>query len=273
MLLSNAENGAEKQPPVHKATRQSGGSNGNGGPPSPGGMFCCASCGRPMADIHEALNRERQLAERLLEEHEAFKQSLSNDIYECFNQQLVGTLLHFQGFEQIQHKDPAEAQEIFRLAMQLLRDTLDEARRIANRLKPPVLDDFGVIAGVNHLLYEMRRSSAAEIEFLPSGDLESISFSMKNTAFRIIQELFANACNHGKSQKIRLEMSCNESILRIAIKDWGVGFDPAKLSEENFGLRMIQERARLLNGRTTIHSAPGKGTRIVVDLPLSPADK
>ena len=118
----------------------------------------------------------------------------------------------------------------------------------------------------------MRRLDGQEIEFRPTGDIEDISPSMKSTVFRIVQELLGNACLHSNSEKIRLEM-IREKVFCIEIEDWGVGFDPANVSDNSFGLRKIRERASLVGGQVIIDSALGKGTRIVVELPISNAEE
>ena len=63
-------------------------------------------------------------------------------------------------------------------------------------------------------------------------------------------------------------MTQRDDYIRIEVQDWGIGFDPRKVGDGHFGLEGIQERARLFGGSATIKSALGKGTRIVVQLPL-----
>jgi signal transduction histidine kinase len=275
MLFFGIDRKAEKSPPRRKAFHP-GRARAAIGAALPAGIPRCANCGLPLLDarksLHDArkaLRRERRLVARLLDESETFKQSLSNEIYEAFDQQLVGAMLHFQSFEPTQRENPAEARRIFHAGLELLQNTLDEARRIANRLQPPVLDDFGLTACVNHLLGEMRREGGPAIEFLTRGDLDGISPPSKKAAYRIVQELLANACRHSGSLRVRLRMARRGRSLHIEIEDWGVGFDPAKVPEDRLGLRKIRKRAQRLGGRAVIHSAPGKGTRAVVALPLS----
>ena len=61
--------------------------------------------------------------------------------------------------------------------------------------------------------------------------------------------------------------------VRIEIRDWGVGFDPKAVPKNHFGLEGIRQRARLLGGKCSIRSKPGKGTRIIVELPVVPRDE
>ena len=90
----------------------------------------------------------------------------------------------------------------------------------------------------------------------------------ENAIYRIVQEGLANACKHGKSERVRVALVQQGSGLRVEVQDWGVGFDPSRIGEQCFGLEGIRERVRLLGGQSTIESAPGKGARIAVELPL-----
>jgi len=91
---------------------------------------------------------------------------------------------------------------------------------------------------------------------------------LENTIFRIVQESLANARRHSQSMKVRIRVVQREDGIRIEVQDWGVGFNPRKIAEGHFGLEGIKERTRLFRGAFTIRSSPGKGTRIVVQLPL-----
>jgi signal transduction histidine kinase len=226
----------------------------------------------PILDAYKALQWEQHLVGHLIEKHEAFKQSLSDEIYESFNQQLVAALLHLQGFEQKQKENLDEAGDIFRSAMKLLRETIEEARRIANRLKPPVLDDFGLSDSIQQLLDEHCHHDSRGIEFLPSGNLHRISPQIKNAAFRIIQDLLEIARDQVGSEKIRLKMIGKDRCLRIDISNWGAKFDSGQGTETHFRLQKIRGHANLLGGRTVVRRTSGKGTQLVIDLPLAKVD-
>jgi signal transduction histidine kinase len=87
--------------------------------------------------------------------------------------------------------------------------------------------------------------------------------------YRIVQEGLTNARRHSHSDRILVSLKQRDNRLRIEIRDWGVGFDPQTVHENRFGLQGIRERARLLEGRCRIKSKPGKGTCIVVELPVT----
>lgn len=270
MLLSKSVDRKKRRTPLSKAFRRRH-DDGGPDPGRPNGAPSCPNCGLPQTSLHKALQWEQRLVGRLIEEQDAFKQSLADEIYEGFNQQLIGALMHLQNVARLQQENPAEASETLNAGLDLLRDTLDEARRIANRLRTPVLDDFGITESINQLIYDLRRLGAPEIDFLRCGDLECIAPRIKNAAFRIVQELLRNACHHSGSGKVCLQIVRDDRLLRIKIDDFGLGFNPRTVSEDYFGLRKIRERARLLGGRAIVQSEPGQGTRILIELPVAPA--
>jgi signal transduction histidine kinase len=86
-----------------------------------------------------------------------------------------------------------------------------------------------------------------------------------------VGRLIRNACRYSKSKKVKVELTQHDGQLRVAVRDWGIGFEVDRVYEGHFGLEGIQERARVFGGRVVIKSAPRKGTAIVVELPLNPA--
>ena len=124
------------------------------------------------------------------------------------------------------------------------------------------------MAAVAHLVNEQRLQYEQKIEFRGEVSFHRLVPILENAVYRIVQEALANACRHSKSDRVRVEVvQCND-VLRIKVQDWGVGFDPAAVREDHFGLEGIRERARLLGGSTIIESSPRQGTSVTVELPL-----
>ncbi len=92
---------------------------------------------------------------------------------------------------------------------------------------------------------------------------------MQNTIFRIVQELFGNACRHSRSPRVRVALRERDGRIHLSVRDWGVGFDSEDTPKQRFGLQGVRERVRLLEGRVTIDSAPDEGTEVSVELPLN----
>lgn len=216
----------------------------------------------------QALQAKQQLLGQLLDVHERHRQLVAYEIHDGLTQPLVGALMSFESLQQFQHQQPDFPWDDFQAAVQLLRQSLDEARQLMSGLRPPVLDESGIVAAVDFLVHEFQKRGTAKIEFVHHVKFQRLAPPLEDSIFRIIQETLTNACRHSQSDNVRVELAQQGDRLRIAIRDWGIGFDPDKVERNRFGLRGIRERARLLGGQASIDTGPGRGTEVVVDLPL-----
>jgi PAS domain S-box-containing protein len=216
----------------------------------------------------EAVQKEQQLLRQLLELQERDRRLIAYEIHDGFAQQLTGALYNFEAFNRLRAEHPEKAQQSFDTALRMLRQSLADARRLIGGLRPPILDEFGIMAAIDYLICESRQRGEAAIEFSHQVQFDRLAPPLESALFRIVQECLANACRHSQSRTIRVELRQEGDRMGVDVRDWGIGFDPASLQEGRFGLQGIRERARLLGGRVTIDTAPGRGTHVCVELPL-----
>ena len=220
----------------------------------------------------EGIKKEQELLRRLLDIHEQERQLIAYEIHDGFAQQLAGALFRLQAFRETLARDPAEAWKGFDSGMHLVCCAIDETRRLIGGLRPPVLDEFGVVEAVQNLAYEQNKGGGPVVEFEQNVGSERFPPPLENAIFRIVQESLTNATRHSRSDRIRVSLIQRGNRVYIDVRDWGIGFDPAAIEEHRFGLQGIRERVRLLDGRMAIESAPGEGTHISVELPLAAKD-
>jgi signal transduction histidine kinase len=125
-----------------------------------------------------------------------------------------------------------------------------------------------IAAAITHLVNEQGRLKGPKIEYRSGVNFDRLAPTLENAIYRIAQEGLTNACQHSKSEKVRVSLLQREDRAQIEIRDWGVGFDTKTVRENRFGLEGIRQRARLLGGKCSIRSTVGKGTRIAVELPV-----
>jgi len=220
-----------------------------------------------------ALRKEQRFLRHLIDLQERERKLMAYEIHDGLAQQLTGALLKLQSLETtLELQDSPAVRKILDDVLHLIRESVAEARRLIGGLRPPILDESGIVAAIEYLCGERRQSGQLQIEFVERVQFHRLAAPLEVALFRIVQECLTNACRHSQSPKISVELSQLENRVRLAVQDWGVGFDPQKVKGERFGLRGIRERVRLLNGAADINSAPGKGTIIIVDLPLAEGD-
>ena len=218
----------------------------------------------------EALERERRTLEHLLRSSDHERQLIAYEIHDGLAQQLAGAIMQFQTHAHLREVKPQRATKAYDAAMTMLQQAHFEVRRLISDVRPPILDESGIVAAIAHLVHEQRHLKGPKIEFHSKVEFGRLDSILENAIYRIVQEGLTNACRHSKSKKVRVELMERDHHLLIEIQDWGIGFPPNAAKEGCFGLEGIRQRARLLGGSCVTDSVPGSGTRIIVELPVIP---
>ena len=221
----------------------------------------------------EALAKEHRNLRHMLRSSDNERQLIAYEIHDGLAQQLAAAIMQFDAFDHLKTTKPKQAADAYNAGITMLRQGHFETRRLIAGVRPPILDEEGIVEAVAHLVHELGRDKGPKIENHSRVDFDRLDPTLENAIYRIAQEALTNACKHGKSDRISVSLLQREDLLRIEIRDWGVGFDPKTVPKSHFGLEGIRQRARLLGGKCNIRSTAGRGTRIMVELPVIPRDE
>ncbi|MEI7848289.1 MAG: sensor histidine kinase [Chloroflexota bacterium] len=155
-------------------------------------------------------------------------------------------------------------------AVKIINDLIVQVRELSRKLRPAMLDDFGLVPALSSLCERLGQFSELEIKFEhPDLDLRLPS-EIETGAYRIVQEALTNIIRHARARQAWIKIRLETDRLIITIEDNGQGFVVADTMAvtKSMGLSGIFERASLLKGSLTVDSSPGLGTRISVWLPL-----
>lgn len=214
--------------------------------------------------VESALRNEREFLEYLLHLSENDRKLIAYEIHDGLVQYVTAAAMHLDSFT---HSLPdAVARDNLDTSLKLLRDALAEARRLISGLRPPILDEAGVVTAIAYLVNE--QSDDCRVEFTADVTFDRLPPLIESALFRICQEALTNIRKHSRAKHAQVALTQDNDLLRLSISDDGVGFDPATVTPRSFGLQGIRERSRLLGGQATIDSSPGRGTRIEVELPI-----
>lgn len=215
-----------------------------------------------------ALRRERRTLMRLLESHDHDRRMIGYELHDGAAQHIAAAILHLDAFRQLNRTEPERAEEAVLAAHDLLALAHHEVRRLISGVRPLVLDETGIAAAVAQMIEEQASDGRPQIDLrarLRGGRLPTL---VENAAYRIIQEALHNAVRYSGAERVLVSLRQDARRLCIVVRDWGSGFDPSQIRSGSFGLEGMRERARVLGGRCRIHSAPGRGTRVVAQFPL-----
>ena len=200
------------------------------------------------------LVKEYQNLKHLLHASDHERQLIAYEIHDGLAQQLAAALMQLQAFDHLRDKTPKDAAKAYDAALTMLQQGHFEARRLIAGVRPPVLDESGVVEAIAHLVHEVGRDKGPKIENRSRVGFDRLDPILENAIYRITQEALTNACKHSKSERIWVSLLQRADRLRIEIRDWGVGFDPRAVPKNHFGLEGIRQRARLLGGKCSIRA-------------------
>jgi len=154
-----------------------------------------------------------------------------------------------------------------------IRKVLQDVRNFGQDLRPPMLDDLGLLATLRWLTNRQKEQYGIEADLRVLGSERRLLPETELTLFRIIQEALRNTERHAEASKAEVEIEFGEGKIRVSISDNGKGFELsgglADLPRTGkLGLAGMEERARLLSGNMRIQSEPGKGTTVMIEVPV-----
>jgi len=151
----------------------------------------------------------------------------------------------------------------------LIDKTIDEVRGMAIRLRPGMLDDFGLLDALDWYTKDFSKRTGITCRFSQDSMID-VDDLVATAAYRITQEALTNVARHAFATQVRISLKVKNQDLLLTVKDNGCGFKPQNLENSHcLGLVGMRERAALVGGSLDLQSRPGKGTRVQFLLPLA----
>ena len=228
---------------------------------------------RGLADRVEARTAElRLLAAHVEALRETERGALARELHDELGQLLTGMRMELDAAERVRARGADARAELARL-QDLLDATLAAARGVLARLRPRILDDFGLVAALDWLTADTRRRSGLDVRFRADPEDFEVPAEVATGVFRIVQESLTNALRHASARAIRVGATLDAEGLVATVADDGVGLGPpAQRRAGSLGLLGMRERARALGGTFEITSPSTGGTQVTVRLPSPRAE-
>lgn len=213
----------------------------------------------------------RQLATHLQLVEERERKRISRELHDEAGQSLLCLRLQLEMIENGLSRRQKETRDRIRSAREQVESIIVEIRRLLAALSPNVLEQFGLVAAIRHLLKEFLKVFRAHVEVhinLP--ERLEVSNATSMVIYRFVQECLHNILSHAQADTVKIQAQLDDGWLRWQVTDNGVGFELNAVQdyEHSFGLRGISERIFLMGGTIEIISSPGSGTSITAHLPL-----
>ena len=201
---------------------------------------------------------------RVVEAQELERRRLARELHDQTGQELTSVLLGLKAVEEAR-SDNERAEALAAVREQVV-ETLHDVRRLAVELRPKALDDFGLVAALEHLrdTFSEQTGMRVDLEANVGGRLPS---DVETALYRIVQEALTNIVKHAQARTVSIVLARSALAITAVIEDDGRGFTPGD-DGDGLGLLGMGERLALLGGKLKLESSPGSGTTIVAEVPL-----
>lgn len=216
----------------------------------------------------KTLRQEEQLKhmQALIAGEEKERSRIARDLHDNIGGLLSAAKMHFQ---LLIKKQPAPEENVdLNKTLELLDQAAVEVRHTAHNLMPETLIRLGLETALVQFCEKISSSASLKIDVQVYGWEESLSDNQNLLIYRIVQELLNNVLKHAAATEVLVQINRHDKLLSLTVEDNGKGFMPEGLSV-GMGLTSIEMRVQALSGKMEIHSVPGRGTSVFIQLPLS----
>ncbi len=212
---------------------------------------------------HNAQLAEQARVSAIVEE----RQRLARELHDAVSQQLFAISMTATAVGRTFEKDLGRARRQVELIEEMASVAQSEMRALLLHLRPVYLEGKPLYQGLSELIREIQAKAPIEITLDMDAGLELVK-GIENHLFRIVQEALSNTLRHAKADKMEIIVVRRSDALRMSLKDNGVGFELDEKKQSSYGLSLMQERVSEIGGAIRYITAPGKGTRIELTVPL-----
>lgn len=205
---------------------------------------------------------------------EAERGRLARELHDDIVQQLIALGHSVDRTQRLLERDPAQAAERLHAVRANITALVGELRAIIGDLRPPALEELGLLPAVE-LLLQRGQESDPEVTLIVQGDERRLAPQSEIALFRIVQEAWSNMRRHAHARRADFTFSYRPDALVVTISDDGAGFTPqpeADAPDGHWGLRGMRERAGLIGGELTVTSQPNQGMRLEIRIPYPGVD-
>ena len=209
--------------------------------------------------------------ERLVEAREEERRRLRRDLHDGLGPQLSSQALTVDAVRKLMRRDPDAAEELLLELKSDAQDAVTDIRRLVYGLRPPALDDLGLLGALRESAAQYRaKGLSVSVEATGDDSLPPLSAAVEVAAYRIAQEALTNVARHAGANTCTVSLALNEGVLHVEVRDDGRGIpDPQEdAARAGVGLTSMRERVGELGGSLVVEPLPEGGTLVSARLPL-----
>lgn len=205
----------------------------------------------------------------MLEGQEKERQRIANDLHDNLGSMLATLKLNFENLKLRKNELRDEETKLYERTDELIEEAYQKVRRLAHAKNAGVFATEGLIPTIKKLAEKISIPGKLQIQVIPFGFSDRLENTLEIAIFRTIQELSTNIIKHSQATEATIHLTHHDDNINIIIEDNGIGFKSDDTqSADGMGLHTIRKKIEQLGGTFTIDSTPGKGTTIIIDIPI-----
>jgi signal transduction histidine kinase len=211
--------------------------------------------------------RVRRLASQVISAQDEERARIARELHDSTAQMLAAVMLQL-GVAARESESPVLDARIETLR-EMVSEALEEVRSLSHTIHPRVLDDLGLAAALEWLARQSREQEGRDVQVFADAEA-GIPRLPASVLYRVAQESLRNAVRHASPNRVELRLRSTPERATLEVRDDGCGFDVRRAEERRpgMGLFSMRERVGLVDGTLDVASAPGRGTRVVAEVPL-----
>lgn len=208
---------------------------------------------------------------RIIETQEQERQRLVRQLHDGPAQSLTNLILQAEICERLFEHDTKRAQAELGNLKNAVTGTFQKVRDFMFDLRPMMLDDLGLVPTLKRYVDGFAEKSGVPISLTVTGNERRFASYKEVALFRIAQDLLSNIRQHAHATRAQILLDLTEDTVRITVEDNGSGFDvnEALIAKKGIGLSTLRERVEMMGGQVQIDSAPGRGAKVSLALPIA----
>jgi two-component system NarL family sensor kinase len=222
------------------------------------------------AHLQEKAKFAEEILKSQVEVQNSTLQQIGQELHDNIGQLLSVAKINLNILEETEQKE--ENCHYIRQTNEIIGQSINDLRSLTKSLDGNIVQQFGLQESISHELQRIRKTRKFQTEITVTGDVYSLGYDREIILFRITQEILNNSIKHSGAKNIHVRMIYASDKFSIYLHDDGKGFDPEavlkrKLADSGSGVRNIQRRTEMIGGSCNLETAPGKGTKIEIELP------
>ncbi len=222
-------------------------------------------------DVTDKRRAEQEKTWALIQGQEMERKRVAEELHDGLGQSLTAINLHLSSLDSFLEDEHQQRRHKVQSLQKMLANATQEVKHISRALKPSILDEYGLIKSLELLVKNVSEGQRLQVQLYVFNFEKEHEYTISLCVYRVVQEILNNTFQHAKASRIDIQIVQHEDRIVLTCEDNGEGFDieEQQIKNHGLGLRNIKTRIGALSGTLEIESGKGKGTLIIVEIPLN----